>query len=290
MRPLAAVEVGNTLGEGVLWHDPTQSVWWTDIEARKLNRYLWNERTLAQFDTPERLGAFGFVEGGTQLIAGFESGFAYYNPQNSHLCWIERVLLGCKGLRLNDGRVDRQGRFWCGAMAERDDVSASLYCLDGAGHLETRETGIAISNSICFSPDSAWFYFADTPKRTIWRYAFDATSGTISNREVFAETPDGAYPDGSTIDAEGYLWNAQWGASRVVRYTPDGKIDRVVDVPAKQPSCVAFGGDDLALLFVTTARIGLRAPSPDDGNLFVFDTGLKGLPEAQFGPSEAKQP
>ena len=290
MEPVKIIRAGNTLGEGVLWDVETESLWWTDIQERRLYRYDWNREALNSFATPERLCSFGFVEGSDRLIAAFESGFALFNPLDGATVWLARPEADRGGMRLNDGRVDRQGRFWAGSMAETaaGAEKANLYCVDESGRAHLRKSGITISNGICWSPDGSWFYFADSPRRTIWRFAFDAASGGISGRRVFAETPEGAFPDGATVDAEGFLWSAHWGAGRVVRYAPDGRIDRFLDVPASQPSCVAFGGPKLDLLFVTTARQDLKEDALQReisaGDVFVYNIGIAGLPEERFLP------
>jgi L-arabinonolactonase len=285
MELVEIIKVGARLGECVLWCDRAQAVWWTDIEGRALYRCDWPERLVHRFPTPERLGSFGFVENRNELVAAFETGFALFDPATGCTEWLARP--GAPGVRLNDGRVDSAGRFWVGGMAEeraRHD-SAKLYCL-ADGTLHVRESGLTISNSICWSPDGAWFYFADTIRRVIWRYVFDAATGVISGRQVFAETPEGAYPDGSAVDSQGFLWNAQWGAGRIVRYSPDGRIDRILEVPASQPTCVAFGGPDMNLLFVTSARMGLSeealARQTGAGDVFLYNTEFHGLPEHRY--------
>ena len=282
------IRVGNTLGEGITWDARSQSVWWTDIQDRFLYRYGWSDESLNRYSMPERLCSFGFVEGSDEMIAAFETGFALYSPSHDTTVWLARIETQGSGIRFNDGRVDRQGRFWAGTMAESKSGAGQgrLYCLDGAGNAYLRETGVTISNSLCWSPDSTKLYYADTPRRVIWSYAFDADSGTVSDRQVFAETPEGAFPDGATIDADGFLWSAQWGASRVVRYAPDGRVDRVLELPVSQPTCVAFGGPGLDLLFVTSAREGLSKNvlwrEISAGDVFVLDAGVKGLPETRF--------
>jgi L-arabinonolactonase len=291
------VRVANTLGEGVLWDAIGQRVWWTDIQQRHLFRYDPQSRALERFELPERLGSFGFIDGSDHIIAAFESGFAFYHPDSGELAWIERPGHDAANVRFNDGRVDRQGRFWAGSMVEGAGHSCGkLYCLQ-AGPAEPTSTvhltGIAISNSICFSPDGTQMYFADTPHRQILRYELDSASGAISNRQVFAHTPLGAYPDGSQVDAHGHLWNAQWGAGRVLRYAPDGAISGAIDVPASQVSCVAFGGSHLDLLFVTSARQNLTpaqlASDPEAGNLFVYQLNVRGLAEARFAASPPRR-
>ena len=288
MELVATIEVGNTLGEGILWDVATQSAWWTDIEECRLYRYDWARRRLESFTTPERLCSFGFVDGATDLIAAFETRIAFYDPHSGAVRPLGRPDGIRPGIRLNDGRVDRQGRFWVGGTAENKALAgnAHLYCVAEDGRIRCRESSITTSNGICWSPDSAWFYFADSPARTIWRYAFDPNDGSISNRIVFARTEEGAEPDGAAVDAQGYVWSAHWGGGRVVRYAPDGRIDRALEVPVSQPSCVAFGGPDLNLLFVTSARHGLSsaalAGQSGAGNVLVYNSGTVGLPEQPF--------
>lgn len=288
MEPVDIIAAGNTLGEGIQWDVETQALWWTDIQERRLLRYDWAQRTLESFSAPERIGSFGLIKGSTDIVAAFESGIALYDPRGGEPQWLARPDVDIPGVRFNDGRVDRQGRFWAGTMAETEPRSgrANLYCIDSAGRAHRRESGVAISNGICWSPDGTRFFFADSPLHTIFVYDFNPEMGTISGRRVFAQIPDGAHPDGATVDAEGCLWSAHWGAGRVVRYAPDGRVDRVLKVPASQPTCVAFGGPQLDLLFVTSAREGLGgaelAGQPSAGSVFVYKIGPIGLADNRF--------
>jgi sugar lactone lactonase YvrE len=288
MEPIDIIRAGNTLGEGVQWDARRQALWWTDIQERKLCRYDWARRELETFSAPERIGSFGLIQGRTEIIAAFESGIALYDPRGGTPKWLARPDAALEGVRFNDGRVDRQGRFWAGTMVETEPRSgrANLYCVDSGGRATRRESAITISNGICWSTDSKRFYFADSPLQTIYSYDFDALTGAIANRRVFAETIDGAYPDGACVDAQGHVWSAHWGAGRVVRYAPDGTVERTLAVPASQPTCVAFGGPDLDLLFVTSARDGLTADQlarePSAGDVFVYKIGCIGLAENHF--------
>jgi L-arabinonolactonase len=280
------ISVGNTLGEGVLWDPVGGRTWWSDIQERRLFRYDPQNRVLENFELPERLGSFGFIEGSDKLVAAFESGFAHYHPESAELHWIARPGHDAGNIRFNDGRVDRQGRFWAGSMVEgKGEPMGKLYCLDG-NDAKVCLTGISISNSICFSPEGKHLYFADSPRRMILRYDIDPVSRTIGNRQVFAKTPEGAFPDGANIDAEGYVWSAHWGAGRVVRYAPDGSISGIVKIPTTQVTCVAFGGADLDLLFVTSAREGMSQATlqeqPNAGDVFVYKVNVKGLADPRF--------
>lgn len=283
-----AVECRNTLGEGVLWDEQTSTAIWTDIEGRALYRSRFPFEDYERFPAPERIGCIGLLQEGPrgELAAAFESGFALYGMESGHVQWIHRPAIP-PGSRFNDGRVDREGVFWAGTMIEDPRLAkgetGSLYRLSGGQRAEQVIEDIRIPNSLCWSPDGTVMYFADTPRDLIW--AFDMRDGEPCNRRVFAETSDGGHPDGSTVDAEGFLWNAQWGAGRVVRYTPDGRMDLAVPVPAPHVSCVTFGGPDLAHLLVTSARAELDqaalTAAPQSGNLFVYETDFRGLPESR---------
>jgi L-arabinonolactonase len=148
--------------------------------------------------------------------------------------------------------------------------------------------GMAIPNSLVFSPDGRTLYVAESKDAALYAYEVDQAGGELGGCALFASTrEDGCAPDGSAVDAEGFLWNAQWGGWRLVRYAPDGRIDRIVDMPVEQPTSCAFGGEDLATLFVTSARTGLSeealARQPDAGSLFGFRPGVRGAPVPPFG-------
>lgn len=285
------VEVGATLGEGVTWDARTDDVLFTDIQRRRLYRYNLSSKTLQEIALDERLAAFGLTVEPDWLIAAFESGFAWLHVRQKEVRWIERPERGDTGRRFNDGRVGPDGRFWCGTMVEDEQkavgVKGRLFCLDPDGAVTAAFGDIAISNSLAWSPDGATIYFADSPARTIWAFDYATDTGALSNRRVFAETPEGIDPDGAAIDAEGFLWSAQWGGARIVRYAPDGREAAHLAMPVSQPTCVAFGGEDLDLLFVTTAREGLSedalAGEPGAGDLFIYKTPVKGMSSPLFG-------
>ena len=286
------VKVNNELGEGVIWDASGAAVWWTDIEGSLLYRYRPADKHLDQWSTPERLGSFALIADSDYLICGFASGFAYYNPLTGDIQWLQKIDQDNPGTRLNDGRADRQGRFWAGSMVESGEQGAgALYCLDRQLQASNKLSGLSISNSLCWSPDSKIMYHTDTPSRRIFRYDFDAQSGAISNPSVLLRTERGCFPDGSTVDAQGYIWNAQWGASRIVRYSPNGEEDFVLPLSVSQPTCLAFGGPQMDRLFVTSAHQGLsaeaRAEQPEAGNLFVFQTDTKGIQDPLFEPDIA---
>ena len=236
------------------------------------------------------MGSFALVADSDYLICGFASGFAYFNPHNPQIVdlqWLQKTEQDNPGTRLNDGRADRQGRFWAGSMVESGDQGAgALYCLDQQLQVTSKVSGLSISNGLCWSPDSTVMYHTDTPSRRINAYDFDATTGAIANQRCLVRTEKGCFQDGSTVDSEGYIWNAQWGASQVVRYSPAGEIDFILPLPVSQPTCVAFGGPQLDRLFVTSATQGFDQQAllaePEAGNVLVFQTNITGTPDSRF--------
>lgn len=291
MNAQLLVDGHHELGEGVLWCERSQTVFWTDIHASRLWNHDPQSGATRSWPMPERLCCFAFTADPERLLIGLASRLAFFNLGTGAITPICRIEDDLPTTRLNDGRCDRQGRFVFGTLNE--DVGrapiASFYRLNADLSLERLPLpGIAISNSICFSPDGTRMYHCDSMEGKIMVCDYDPASGAIANQRVFADLaqqPGG--PDGSTVDADGHVWNAQWGGARVVRFTPDGRIDRIVDMPTAQPSCVAFGGAALDTLFVTSAHEGMSAGQREQdalaGALFaVPETGVRGLPEVRF--------
>ena len=225
-RLVETLRVENKLGEGVIWDAVGAAVWWTDIEGSTLYRYIPQNKQLDQWATPERLGSFALVASSSRLICGFASGFAYFNPATGAMQWLSKIEQDNPGTRLNDGRADRQGRFWAGSMVESGEQGVgALYCLDHRLQLSSQISGLSISNGLCWNPDGTIMYHTDTPSRSIYRYDFDGATAALSNQRLLVRTEKGCFPDGATVDTEGYIWSAQWGASRVVRYSPEGEAE-----------------------------------------------------------------
>lgn len=289
---ITTIKVGNQLGEGVQWHIQSQLLWWTDIQNACLFSYCLTSKKLCQYGMPERVGCFGFIENSDRLIIAFETGFALFDIKINEIEWLARPEMSIKGNRFNDGRIDRQGRFWAGTMNQNETApTAKLYCYDDFcdSHKQCTEllSNITVSNGLCFSPDGKTMYHADSPTREIYQYDFDIKTAQLSNKKRFAITDEGCFPDGSCIDEAGYLWNAQWAGSQIVRYQPDGEIDWVLKTNVSQPSCVAIGGPNMDLLFITSAKQGLNKSQlkQDDkaGHVFIYQlNGIKGLSENQF--------
>jgi len=294
MRLVEVIETGDVLGEGPLWSVDEGRLWWTDIQSRRLRRLDPATRRIEDFPAPERIGSFTFVEGRPGVfLTAFETGLAMFEPATGAVEWLARQEPAGSGRRFNDGRTDRQGRFWVGTMVEDEALagaaSASLWRMDAESGLTERQGGVKISNGLCASPDGATLYFADSIAGSIWAYDLDPATGDIAGRRLFSQAERGG-PDGSTVDSQGRVWNARWGAGEVVCLGPDGRELEVVHLAARQPTCVAFGGDDLKLMFVTTATDGLtaaeRAAQPLAGGIFVYESEVPGLAEVAYRGSE----
>jgi len=282
------VDCQNTLGEGPAWSVDEQKLYWVDIQKSELWRYDPETGESTTWNSPERITSFAFRDRGGLLVA-FESGLAFYDPETGKTEKIRDIEPDLATTRMNDGRCDRQGRFIVGGMDESDkgEAISNVYRVDGDLSVHKIISGVACANSTCFSPDGQLMYFADTPTGEIWTYDYDINTGAISNKRVFTDFSDQpGIPDGSIIDAEGFLWNAQWNGYRVIRYRPDGTVDRVLEMPVRNPTCVVFGGKDLDVLYVTTARYlmtpeQIKAESLS-GGLFAVKVDVHGLNEPKF--------
>jgi L-arabinonolactonase len=273
------------LGEGATWCAASGHFYWTDIEGKRLWRYDPRELTSVSFAMPERLCCFATCADPHYLLLGLASRLAFFDLATGAIETIVEVEAGLP-TRLNDGRCDRQGRFVFGTKHDvaKAEAIGGFYRLNEDLSLERLPLGdCAISNSIAFSPDGATMYYCDSPTRQIRACDYPA----FANDRVFAQLGDASgEPDGSTVDRDGGLWNAQWGGARVVRYAPDGRETARIEVPSAQPSCVAFGGARLGTLYVTSARIGLddRALQRDlrAGGVFIATPAARGIAEPVF--------
>lgn len=289
------INVPTELGECPLWDEKTSTLWWVDIHRGLVLEFAHGQDTPRQHQFDQPVGAIALQENGRILVAQANA-FFDYDPQISKILAVTEVDVGRSGVRLNDGRCDRQGRFLCGGMDmdNRGDKPARVHSLDRDGSVRTVIERIDCANSICFSPDGKLMYFADMPSGQIQVYDYDGSEGTARNPRVLVERDAfSGSPDGSVTDAEGCLWNARWGSGQVIRYTPEGKIDRIVELPVKNVTCVAFGGSRQSTLFITTAHYGLgeeeRRQQPAAGAIFAVEPGVSGIPEVRYARGKSWQ-
>lgn len=275
------------LGEGPVWDAETERLWWVDSYGPALHRADLRGTDRRTWPLPEPVGSFALRRGGGAVLA-LRSGFFALDLESGAVERIGDPVQGDLTARLNDGKTDRQGRFLAGSMdfEERAPVGR-LYRLDPDLSVATLDQGIICSNGPCFAPDGRTLYFADSFKRTIFAYDYDPASGAVASRRIFASL-DGfqGYPDGATVDAEGCLWCVEVYAGRLLRFDPEGTLDRVVGLPVFSTTSIAFGGPELDIAFVTSmARpyAGRRPLEREAGMVFaVTGLGVRGLAEARF--------
>jgi L-arabinonolactonase len=272
--------------EGPIWSEESQSLYWTDIESRTLMSLDPRSGRVVRRAMSGKVCSLAFRERGGLLIA-FEKRLCFYDPDTGSEQAIAEVELDLPTTRLNDGRCDRQGRFIVGGFDSSEKGLSAAYRLDLDLSLHRLFGGLSSANSTCFSLEGRTMYYADTPQAVIWAFDYDPQTGEPGNRRVFCDfRGQPGVPDGSVIDADGCLWNAQWNGGRVARYRPDGSIDRVIEVPCRNPTSLAFGGPSLDTLFITTSRLTLTEEEsmlqPLAGSLLAVRPGVTGLPETPF--------
>lgn len=282
------LDAGNQLGEGIVWCERAQALYWTDIQRAILYRLHPLSGTLEHWPMPERLASFALCEVDGWLLLALASRLAFFRLADGHVYTLQTVEPEL-ATRCNDGVCDRQGRFVFGTLHAPEhgakQAIGSFWRLDRDLRLERLPLPqVAIANSIAFSPDGATMYFCDSLTRRILCCDYGDVLGAP---RVFVEL-DGmtGEPDGSCVDAHGNLWNAQWGLSRVACYGSDGTLRRVLPLAASQPTKPAFGGEKLDRLYATSARDGLSeeilTAEPHAGALFTADVGVHGIAEARF--------
>lgn len=273
------------LGEGPLWDAGRQRLWWVNIKGRRLHWLTPGSDTWDACQVEVQPSALAMRRDGTLLVASDE-GLGVFDPETGGLGLRAPLEPERPGNRANDGKTDAEGRFWIGTMddGERND-SGALYRVDPDWSVTRVADEMGIPNTVTHTRDGETLLLADSRKGELYTVPVQA-DGTLGKRRLFARADEPGSPDGSALDADGFLWNAEWGASRIVRYTPEGVIDRIVPVPVSQPSSCAFGGPDRRTLYVTSARVGLSegqlTRQPLAGGVFAFDAGVRGWPVAPF--------
>ena len=295
------LECGNHLGESPIWDVETERLFWVDGTGRRVGkpsiwRYDPRSGRTDNWRLDRDIGALVLSRDGRAVLA-LDDGFYFFDFDSARLDLIGQVDSDQPRARLNDGKCDRRGRFFAGGMDDKEELKiCGLWRLDPDLSITQVDSGIICSNGPCWSPDDKVFYFADTFQEEIWAYDYDLASGIPSRRRLFASTKDDSgVADGSTVDAEGHLWNAQLIAGDLVRYTPDGRVERRIGMPVRNITSVIFGGPRLDEIYVTSmARVKHPAvhdhfvaeqkPQFGAGSLFrIRGLGIAGLPEPRFG-------
>ena len=295
------VDAGNHLGEGPVWDVEQGALYWVDGTGRRVgNPSIWrlDPRTgkTRSWSLDHDVGAMALRRDGNAVLA-LDDGFYFFDFESGALDLIHPIEPEQARSRLNDGKVDRRGRFFAGGMDDKEELTiCGLWRLDPDLSVHRVDEGIICSNGPCWSPDDRTFYFADTFQQVMWAYDYDIETGTLANKRDFATTRDDpGFFDGSTVDAEGCVWNALVIGGDLIRYTPDGEVERRIGMPVKNITSVNFGGENLDEIYVTSmARVSHPAtheyfaaqakPQFGAGSLFrIRGLGIRGVPEPRFG-------
>jgi L-arabinonolactonase len=280
------------LGEGSVWDAGRARLWWTDIDGRAIWRFDPVSKLTERFTPPDRVGFLAMCASG-QILLGCAKALYLAEAVDGALKASKLVAVepDLATTRVNDGRTDRRGNVVFGTLDEQHPRTpvASFYQYSSAHGLRRLDLPhCRVSNSICFSPDGGTMYCADTPTNVIRCADYDADAASVTRvRDFVTLGPQDGHPDGSIVDADGCLWNAAWGGAAVRRFTPGGRLDRVVEMPTKNPTCPAFGGADLSSLYVTSSRQQHTpeelAAAPQAGGVFtVRMPGTRGIVDTPF--------
>lgn len=285
-KPICIADCKALLGEGPVWAEAEQALYWLDITGRKIfRRGVGGEQD--SWDTPFRIGSLAPRKNGG-FIAGTEQSIAFVEPGEGRYEILFDLEPERPGNRFNDGKLDREGRFWAGSMDDAEkQTTGALYRIDTDLRWERVDDGYRVTNGPAFSPDGRTLYHNDSARQIV--YAFDLDEGgQATGRRVFASFAEGeGYPDGMTVDVEGCLWIAFWDGWCIRRFSPGGRRLREIPMPVRRPTSCAFGGASLDSLYVTSARLGLNdealASQPHAGGLFQLIPGVVGIPDKPFG-------
>jgi sugar lactone lactonase YvrE len=291
-KPICIAATADVCGEGVLWEGETQCIYWTDINRFLVHRYALNEGTLKTWFFSEPVTCVMETSRKDTLALSLGSGIALWKPESDAPPTPMFALPGWPLVRCNDAAVDPGGALWVGSMRnnvkENGDPEPAggwdgvLYRIDGTGASSEWRCDLGISNTLLWSPDKSRFYFGDTLKNCIWSYAYDLAARSIGGEQTFFQGFERGLPDGSAMDREGYIWNCRYGGSCIVRVAPDGKVDRVIELPVSRPTNCTFGGANGNVLFITSASAAAGHWERFGGCLFAMQTNVTGMTENKF--------
>ncbi|OXM91572.1 SMP-30/gluconolactonase/LRE family protein [Klebsiella pneumoniae] len=290
MRIEVLLDLKTRLGESPVWDVEQQRLWWVDSLDGRLFACNAQGGAIKSWDVRQKIGSFALRQNGEGAVVALQNGVHLLDFASGELTLLHHPEADRPFNRLNDGKVDRQGRFLFGSMDMREEEpSGALYRLDPDLSLHVLKKDIIVSNAPCWSPSGETFYFADTWTGEICAWDYNTATGDLSGERVFChvDRSEGGAADGATVDSEGYLWNALVYAGKLVRYTPEGKVDRIIERPVKKVTSVMFGGENLDVLYVTSMAQPPLPRFPEDnqlrGSLFaIYDLGVTGVAERRF--------
>jgi len=292
LNPICVAPTGNRCGEGVIWHEANAAVYWTDINRFLIHRFTPADNCVRSWMFNEPVTALSLTNNDAAIVVALASRIILWEPGTDSRRDPIFKLEGWPQVRLNDGRSDPRGSFWFGTMRNNVNPDGSLgeaggqdgmlYRIDADGRTTIHRRNIGISNTLTWSPDRRRFYTGDTLANVIWAFDYDPQTGDITNERPFLKDFSRGLPDGSTVDSEGYLWNCRYFGGCIVRVAPEGKIDRVIEMPVKNVTTCTFGGPALQTLYVTTASNDAAPGDRLAGGLFAIETDMVGQPENRF--------
>lgn len=273
-----------TVGESPLWHEREKRLYWIDIQRRKLHRFNPATGRNESFSLPEIVTSFTFRKGGGLLLT-LKKTFAFFDPETNRLEKIGSVDARLPNNRFNDGKCDPTGNFWAGTMnsVKWKSPSGHLFRIDPERKIRTMRSKVVCSNGCGWSPDGKIFYHTESFRHAIYAYDFNLRRGTLSRRRVFARVDrrSGGFPDGMTVDREGFVWSCVVGLGQIWRHDPGGKVERVLRLPVPRATDCTFGGEKLDTLYITTARETMSRRDlkryPLSGSLFACRPGVRGM-------------
>ncbi len=278
--------------EGPVWDERTGRLYWVCLREPALHAFDPKTGKDTAWKMPAWCGTLGLTP--TGAVVALRTGLFEFTEKDGALRFLAPAPFDSRRFTFNDGGLDRRGRLWIGPMYEpcepapQNDTTKALpfWRYDGGDKWHAGTAPVQVANALAWSPDGRTMYHGDTPTKTIWASDYDPETGTPSNFRVFARTTEGLGPDGASVDRDGFLWCAVYGAWKVLRFDPSGRLEREVRMPVEFPTMAAFGGEDLKTIFVTSANHSLSAEEkrrrPDEGNLFAFEAPVPGVKGVHF--------
>jgi sugar lactone lactonase YvrE len=289
-NPICVAPTGDICGEGAVWNAAENALYWTDINRFLIHRYDEATGNVKTWFFDEPVTALILTTWLTTLAVVLGSRLILWEPLKDSRRDYAFKLDGWPKVRCNDARADPRGSLWIGTMWNNVNADGSsgaeesghgaLYRLNSDQTAKEFRSGLGIANTLAWNPQCSAFYFADSMANVIYQY--DYADGEITNERPFFQDFSRGAPDGSTMDAEGFLWNCRYGGGCVVRISPNGQVDRVVEMPTSNITTCTFGGPDLRTLYITTAAAGAKPGDRFAGGLFTLTTEVQGQPENRF--------
>jgi sugar lactone lactonase YvrE len=290
--PRLLVDSKNIVGESPLYHPEEGSLYWTDVNGFTIQRYILQSGETQRWNFGEPVATLSLTTDPARLLVALGSRLILWRPSTDERVHFASPEPNCPHNRLNDGATDPNGVFWVGSMRNNvgpngEDIEAegktgSLYRVLPDGSVSVWDTGFGITNTLAWSPDGKIFYCGCSISNIIYAYDYRAADSSVGNRRPFIAGIQPGLPDGSAMDAEGYLWNCRFFGGCIVLFSPSGKLDRVIEVPVSNITNCGFGGPSLDTLFITTASLHGKPGEPHAGGVFTLSVNVRGLPTNRF--------